>query len=141
MCGILATINLDNTLLDKALSLMSHRGPDAAGKFVYNNLTLGHLRLSILDLSEAANQPMFSHDNRCVIVFNGEIYNHWDIRERELKDVSFKTTSDTETVLALYEKYGERCVNYFNGIFAFVIFDRVLETVFIARDHFGVKPL
>ena len=141
MCGILASVNFNSNQASEALELMKHRGPDARGTFEYNNLTLGHLRLSIQDLSEGANQPMFSYDDRYVIVFNGEIYNHWDIREKELKTYAFKTTSDTETILALFIKYREKAVNYLNGIFAFVIFDKETEEVFIARDHFGVKPL
>jgi asparagine synthase (glutamine-hydrolysing) len=115
---------------------MKHRGPDARGTFEYNNLTLGHLRLSIQDLSEGANQPMFSYDDRYVIVFNGEIYNHWDIREKELKTYAFKTTSDTETILALFIKYREKAVNYLNGIFAFVILDKKENIIFVARYHF-----
>ncbi len=141
MCGILTTINHDFSLAEKALENMSHRGPDAQGIFNYKNLLLGHLRLSIQDLSVSANQPMFSGEGRYAIVFNGEIYNHWDIRKNELKEIKFKTTSDTETIIELYIKYKEKCVNYLNGIFAFVIFDKFEETLFIARDHFGVKPL
>ena len=141
MCGILASVNFNSNQASEALELMKHRGPDARGTFEYNNLTLGHLRLSIQDLSEGANQPMFSYDDRYVIVFNGEIYNHWDIREKELKTYAFKTTSDTETILALFIKYREKAVNYLNGIFAFVILDKKENIIFVARDHFGVKPL
>lgn len=141
MCGILASVNFNSNQASEALELMKHRGPDARGTFEYNNLTLGHLRLSIQDLSEDANQPMFSYDDRYVIVFNGEIYNHWDIREKELKTYAFKTTSDTETILALFIKYREKAVNYLNGIFAFVILDKKENIIFVARDHFGVKPL
>lgn len=141
MCGILASLNFNSTISSKALDLMKHRGPDARGIFEHKNLTLGHLRLSIQDLSEGANQPMFSYDERYVIVFNGEIYNHWNIRESELKNYEFKTTSDTETILALFIKYREKSVHYLNGIFAFVILDKHENTIFVARDHFGVKPL
>ena len=141
MCGILATVNYDSSLLKTALDKMSHRGPDASGSYCFKNLCLGHLRLSIQDLSAAANQPMHSSDGRYTIVFNGEIYNHWELRNSEFKDMNFKTTSDTETILAMYDKYREKCVDFLNGIFAFVIFDKVEETIFIARDHFGVKPL
>jgi asparagine synthase (glutamine-hydrolysing) len=140
VCGILTTINHSFTLADQALVNMKHRGPDAQGKFSYRNLLMGHLRLSIQDLSESANQPMFAEEERFVIVFNGEIYNHWDIRQNELSNITFKTSSDTETILELFIKYKEKCLNYLNGIFAFVIFDKVEETLFIARDHFGVKP-
>lgn len=141
MCGILATINHDPSLAEGSLKNMSHRGPDANGTFQYNNLLLGHLRLSIQDLSPSANQPMNSLDERYLIVFNGEIYNHWELREQYLSGQTFKTKSDTETILGLYIKYGEKCLNMLNGIFSFVIFDKVLETIFVARDQFGVKPL
>lgn len=141
MCGILAAINFDTTLIEKGLINMKHRGPDATGIYEYKNLSLGHLRLSIQDLSESANQPMHDSKSRFTIVFNGEIYNHWELREKELNHYHFKTKSDTETIIALYEKHGEKCVEYLNGIFAFVIFDEQNETIFVARDHFGVKPL
>ncbi len=141
MCGILATINFSPNIASEALEIMKHRGPDASGIFNYDNLTLGHLRLSIQDLSEGANQPMFSYDKRYVIIYNGEIYNHWDIRENELKEYVFKTSSDTETILALFIKYKENAVQYLNGIFAFVILDKQENKIFVARDHFGVKPL
>jgi len=141
MCGILATVNFNSFLALEALEYMKHRGPDARGIYEFQNLTLGHVRLSIQDVREFANQPMISNDNQYSIIFNGEIYNHWDIRNRELKDYNFKTTCDTETILALYIKHKEKIVNYLNGIFAFAIFDKEKNTIFIARDHFGVKPL
>jgi asparagine synthase (glutamine-hydrolysing) len=141
MCGILATINFNSNLTNESLDLMRHRGPDARGIFEYKNLTLGHLRLSIQDLSDYGNQPMFSYCERYVIVFNGEIYNHMDIRKNEFNSWEFKTTCDTETLLALYVKYGENSLNYLNGIFAFVILDKLENTIFVARDHFGIKPL
>ena len=120
MCGILATINLDFSLAERALKNMSHRGPDAKGIYTHDNLLLGHLRLSIQDLSSSADQPMHSLNERYTIVFNGEIYNHWELRERELAAYTFKTNSDTETILALYIKHGEKCLNLLNGIFAFL---------------------
>lgn len=141
MCGILATINHDSSSFKNSLDTMVHRGPDASGVFHYKGLSLGHRRLSIQDLSSSANQPMHSIDDDLVMVFNGEIYNHWDLRESEVADYQFKTTSDTETIIALYKKYKEKCVEFLNGIFAFVILDKETDTVFIARDHFGVKPL
>ena len=141
MCGILATINHNAFLAEIALNNMIHRGPDAMGTFKYKNLLLGHLRLSIQDLSSSADQPMYSLDARFSIIFNGEIYNHWELREQELSDYIFKTRSDTETILALYIKYGQKCLSMLNGIFAFVIFDKISESIFVARDQFGVKPL
>lgn len=141
MCGILATINQEASLAETALDNMSHRGPDAIGTLEHKNLLLGHLRLSIQDLSSSANQPMHALDDRYSIVFNGEIYNHWELREKELSDYAFKTKSDTETILALFIKYGEKSLNMLNGIFAFAIFDKQSESLFVARDQFGVKPL
>jgi asparagine synthase (glutamine-hydrolysing) len=141
MCGILATINHDSKFFLKSLDTMVHRGPDSSGVFHYKSLSLGHRRLSIQDLSHSANQPMYSTDDNLVIIFNGEIYNHWELRKSEVANYKFKTASDTETILALYKKYREKCVELLNGIFAFVILDKETDTVFIARDHFGVKPL
>lgn len=141
MCGILATINHDPLNFKASLDSMHHRGPDAVGVFQHQNLNLGHRRLSIQDLSDSANQPMKSGDDRFTIVFNGEIYNHWELRKSEVPDYKYKTSSDTETILALYEKHSKGCLSYLNGIFAFVIFDRLEKTLFVARDPFGVKPL
>lgn len=120
---------------------MKHRGPDSSGTFQHENLFLGHQRLSIQDLTEGANQPMYCADGRHILVFNGEIYNHWELRKSELPNYDFKTKSDTETLLALYINYKENVLKLLNGIFAFVVFDRQENTLFVARDHFGVKPL
>lgn len=95
----------------------------------------------VQDLSENGRQPLFSQDERYVIVFNGEIYNHIEIRNKLTAEFEFKSHSDTETILYAYIKYGRKCLAMFNGIFAFAIYDRNTREIFIARDHFGVKPL
>ena len=118
-----------------------HRGPDASGIFTEEGVSLGSNRLKIIDLSEKAAQPMKSFDEREVITFNGEIYNFKELKD-ELKDFyPFKSESDTEIILAAYRKWGKDCVKKFNGIFAFVIWDRAKRELFLARDHIGVKPL
>lgn len=142
MCGIIGGISTKaNWDKDKMLALIEHRGPDSKGCFEEGNIFLGHARLSIQDLSENGRQPLFSQDERYVIVFNGEIYNHIEIRNKLTAEFDFKSHSDTETILYAYIKYGEKCLTMFNGIFAFAIYDRHTKEIFIARDHFGVKPL
>jgi len=119
-----------------------HRGPDDTGIYVDATATagLGHNRLSIIDLSPAGHQPMFSQDgNRC-IVFNGEIYNYLELRS-ELRDYNFRSRTDTEVILAAYERWGEACLDHFLGMFAFLIWDIKARRLFAARDRFGVKPL
>lgn len=141
MCGIVGGIGFKTWETDKILSNISHRGPDSQGSFNEDAVFLGHTRLSIQDLSENGNQPMFSTDYRYVIIFNGEIYNHLEIRAKFQNDFVFRSTGDTETVMNAYIKYGISCLNMFNGIFAFVIYDRETKEIVIARDQMGVKPL
>jgi asparagine synthase (glutamine-hydrolysing) len=141
MCGIVGGIGFSNVDEEKILSFINHRGPDSSGFYKQDFLFFGHTRLSIQDLSENGNQPMFSDDRRFVIIFNGEIYNHLEIRNELLADREFKSTGDTETVLYSYIKYGVSILEKLNGIFAFSIFDSGTNEIIIARDHFGVKPL
>lgn len=140
MCGILGSIGSE-TFKENSLKILSHRGPDARGFFSDDEMFLGHTRLAIQDLSSTANQPMFSQDERFVMIFNGEIYNHWDIRNELNSKYEFKTSSDSETLLYGYIEYGNGILNKLNGIFAFCIYDRISKDVFIARDQLGVKPL
>lgn len=142
MCGIIGAIGITNNVINtKALNLISHRGPDSSGSFFHRNVFLGHARLSIQDLSENANQPMFSSDDRFVIIFNGEIYNHQELRSELINDYEFKSSGDTETVLYGFIKYGVDILEKLNGIFAFAIYDTISQEIIIARDQFGVKPL
>jgi asparagine synthase (glutamine-hydrolysing) len=147
MCGIAGIISLDTQtinehLLKKMTDAIAHRGPDGEGQWVSDNsqVGLGHRRLSILDLSETANQPMH-FGGRYTIVFNGEIYNYLEIKERlQHKQYQFRTTSDTEVLMALYHEKKENCLQDLDGMFAFVIYDKEENTVFVARDRFGEKP-
>lgn len=143
MCGIVGVIEKDvnNVRLVKAIASIDHRGPDDYGIFVDGNIGLGHRRLSIIDLSYAASQPMSNEDKTLHIVYNGEIYNFKELKEDLLKDYTFKSNSDTEVILYLYEKYGEMCVEMLNGMFAFAIWDSKKQKLFIARDRAGIKPL
>lgn len=140
MCGIAGIIGRDiqSEDLQKMLSAQEHRGPDNTGKFISDKALIGHNRLSIIDLSEEANQPFLDNQGRFLLVFNGEIYNYLELKE-EL-DYDFKTSSDTEILLASYLKWGEDCLNHLNGMFSFAIWDKEKEILFAARDRFGVKP-
>ncbi len=145
MCGIAGIIKFNNSKVEETeIQLMmrqiKHRGPDDDGVFFDNNVGLGFVRLSILDLSTAGHQPMFSDDGRYVIIFNGEVYNYIEIREELKHKYKFKSGSDTEVILAAYQEWGEACLERFNGMFAFVIYDTNTKEVFGARDRFGIKP-
>jgi asparagine synthase (glutamine-hydrolysing) len=120
---------------------VAHRGPDGQGFYTDGPLALGHRRLAIVDLSDDARQPMSYADGRYVIVYNGEVYNHLELR-KELESVgfAFRSHSDTEVMLAAYARWGETCVSRFNGMWAFALHDRVRNVLFCSRDRFGVKP-
>lgn len=145
MCGISGIITFNNQLVvEKDIKLMmqkmKHRGPDDEGVFFDTNVGLGFVRLSILDLSPAGHQPMKSNDGRYVIVFNGEVYNYIEIRNELKHKHTFKTGTDTEVILAAYQEWGEACLDKFNGMFAFVIYDTESKEIFGARDRYGIKP-
>jgi len=143
MCGILGLIKNNNSEInvDYAFSVLKHRGPDASGLFQDDHVILGTHRLKIQDLSELGNQPMIDITGRYHIIFNGEIYNHQEIRKKLIdQGIQFKGNSDTETVLYGYIIYGENILNQLNGIFAIAIYDKLEQTIFGARDQFGVKP-
>lgn len=128
--------------LEHMVSVQYHRGPDAHGTYLSPSgfAALGHNRLSIIDLSPAGRQPMSSDNGRYWVVFNGEIYNFLELR-MELSEYSFRTKTDTEVIFAAYERWGEACVDHFIGMFAFLLWDDQQQTLFAARDRFGVKPL
>ncbi|MGG7174118.1 asparagine synthase (glutamine-hydrolyzing) [Clostridium neonatale] len=144
MCGISAFVNkkLNNIELNKILKnmndLIKHRGPDGEGYYIKDNFGLGHRRLAIIDLNQNSNQP-FSDENYTVI-FNGEIYNYKELKE-ELREYNYLTKSDTEVILAAYEKWGTKCVKHFRGMWAFILYDRKRKILFCSRDRFGIKPL
>ena len=130
------------TVLHRMGSVIRHRGPDAGGEYLDHQVGLAHRRLSIIDLSEQGNQPMHSADGRLVIVFNGEIYNFLELRaELARQGVSFRTGTDTEVILALYALEGPACLERLNGMFAFAVWDKTAQTLFLARDRVGKKPL
>ena len=141
MCGIAGIIGPlaeNKPAFGKMLRKQKHRGPDAMDTWHSKVCSLGHNRLSILDLSVDANQPMISNCGRYVLVFNGEIYNYIELKKQ--LDYKFRTKTDSEILLALYIKHGENMISLLNGMFAFVIWDKKLNKLFAARDRFGVKP-
>src|SRR5689334_23196080 len=146
MCGILGVLDFANRRLpeqnlEAALNAIRHRGPDDEGTFISGPITLGFRRLSIVDLARG-HQPMSNEDGTLWIVFNGEIYNHPELRPiLEQRGHRYSTNSDTETILHLYEEYGEDCVHHLRGMFAFAIWDTRKRKVFGARDRLGIKPL
>lgn len=146
MCGISGFIsltgesNIDQALMKTMNRTQAHRGPDAEGYYFDHGIALAHRRLSIIDVS-SGQQPMLSDDQKLVIVFNGEIYNFLDINKTlEAKGYSFKTHSDTETILNAYKEWGEDCLDHLTGMFAFVIYNKSNKSIFIARDRLGEKP-
>lgn len=142
MCGITGIIHPKAEIYIQAMTdAIRHRGPDDSGIYNNGNLSLGHRRLAIQDLSANGHQPMFTEDRRYCIVFNGEIYNHWDIRKNIENKYKFVSTCDTETLLYGFVEYGFDLFNMLNGIFAFAIFDHHTNELVIVRDQFGVKPL
>jgi asparagine synthase (glutamine-hydrolysing) len=143
MCGIVGIINRNGKMLHESiLNVISHRGPDDFGDFCEKEVYLGHRRLSIVDLSATGHQPMQSFNEKHVIVFNGEIYNHLEIKKDLIeKGYTFNGGSDTETLLNGFIEYGTEILKKLNGIFAFAIYSKDDDSIFIARDHFGVKPI
>jgi len=147
MCGISGFFSIDKKFSEAELHQMTtslaHRGPDAFGYYIDDTVGLGHRRLSIIDLSNNANQPMYSSDKRYVMVYNGEVYNYREIAS-ELKqkfNLDFKTSSDSEIILEAYANYGPQFVEKLNGMFAIAIYDTLKKEFFICRDRIGIKPL
>ncbi|HXU26073.1 MAG TPA: asparagine synthase (glutamine-hydrolyzing) [Bacteroidia bacterium] len=155
MCGIAGIVSSNvakdkaNAALQRMNNAIAHRGPDAEGVWDDNYAYLGHRRLSIIDLSDSGTQPLHSYDNRYVIIYNGELYNYKELRlqlQRAIQGTQeqpyfFKTQTDTEVVLAAYMRWGADCLQRFNGMFAFAIYDKQEKNIFIARDRMGIKPL
>ena len=147
MCGIAGMFNLNgepvsSLILKKMTAAIAHRGPDGEGFYINGFLGLGHRRLSIIDLSSAGHQPMVSIQSQYVISYNGEIYNFQNLRaELEALGHQFRSRTDTEVVLYAYIEWGLACIDKFNGHFAFAIWDKPRQQLFLARDRYGVKPL
>ena len=147
MCGICGKLNFDRELpvsrrlIEAMADSIAHRGPDDEGFFVSGPVGLGFRRLSIIDLS-TGHQPLSNEDDTVWIVFNGEIYNYQELRAQlESQGHRFKTRTDTEVIVHLYEEYGESCVEKLRGMFAFAVWDSRNEKLFLARDRVGIKPL
>ncbi|MEO1257491.1 MAG: asparagine synthase (glutamine-hydrolyzing) [Bacteroidota bacterium] len=144
MCGIAGIISKNNQpgkelAIREMTEAIAHRGPDAGQWFVNEDIAFGHRRLSIIDLSEAANQPMWDNSGRYVILYNGEVYNFEKIKN-DLPGYDFKTTGDNEVVLAAFIKWGADCLQRLEGMFAFAVWDTVKKELFAARDRLGIKP-
>ena len=142
MCGIAGILgeNAKSNVIDDMLMVQHHRGPDYKGKWYEDGVALGHNRLSIIDLSNSANQPFSDNTKRYTIVFNGEIYNYIELRKKLKSSYKFQTSSDTEVLLAAFIFWGKDCLKHLNGMFAFAIYDKKSKSLFAARDRFGVKP-
>lgn len=147
MCGIAGYLNLDNAPADlqalyRMTNIIAHRGPDGDGHYVCGPVALGHRRLAILDLSSAGRQPMEAEDGRWTISYNGEVYNFRELRnELEALGHRFKSQTDTEVVLRAWIQWGDDCLTRLNGMFAFAIWDAKRQTLYLARDRYGIKPL
>lgn len=145
MCGISGIYGIENlndpgTIVRKMCDSLAHRGPDADGYYEDKVVALGHRRLSIIDTSEAGNQPFYSPDKNLVLVYNGELYNYLELKE-ELSDYTFTTSCDTEVVIASYLKWGIDCLAKLNGMFGFALYNKTTEELFIVRDRVGIKPV
>ena len=146
MCGICGIVNfesdpVDRVVIERMTSALAHRGPDDAGCFIEGSVGLGHRRLSIIDLS-GGKQPIFNEDRSAAIIFNGEIYNYRDLAAvLTSAGHTFKTRSDTETILHAYDEFSDACVHLLRGMFGFAIWDRAKRRLLLARDRLGVKPL
>lgn len=146
MCGITGIFNLNSEAVNQAVltrmtRLLAHRGPDDEGVYISGNLGLGHRRLSIIDLSSRGHQPMSNEDANIWITFNGEIYNHQQLRKELIrKGHEYRSATDTETIIHLYEEEGIGCLEHLDGEFAFSIWDSKKKVLFCARDRLGVKP-
>ena len=146
MCGIAGIITTDQSTPDpnrlkRMVDILQHRGPDAEGEFIRPGIQLGFRRLSIIDLSDAGNQPMTDPSGRYTIVYNGEVYNYLELRGNLKPHFNFRSKTDTEVVLATYIQFGEKCLKKLNGMFAFAIWDNEKRELFLARDRLGIKPL
>ena len=147
MCGICGIFNVNGEpvspiVLRKMTDAMAHRGPDGEGYYIDSFIGLGHRRLAIIDLSPLGHQPMTTSDGQYTITYNGEVYNFQELRiELEALGYPFRSRTDTEVVLNAYAKWGPQCVEKFNGMFAFAIWDKSRQELFLARDRYGIKPL
>jgi len=147
MCGIAGYFQLQNTckpdyeLISRMVNVIRHRGPDEFGAYFDNYCGLGQARLSIIDLA-GGSQPLCNEDSSLWITYNGEIFNYIELRQQlEQTGHRFRTHSDTEVIVHAYEQWGENCLSHFNGQFAFAIYNRQDQSLFIARDRLGIRPV
>jgi asparagine synthase (glutamine-hydrolysing) len=145
MCGFLGQITFENKLIDKSklinsVNIIQNRGPDNLGVIIESDFGVAFRRLSIIDLSENANQPFLSHDENYVCVFNGQIYNYREIHQEIKNDFVWKSNSDTELLLNSWIKWGHHCLDKLDGMFSFAIWDKSKKTLYAARDRIGEKP-
>lgn len=147
MCGIAGILNINGQSIAhsqiKAMTdIIAHRGPDGEGQYIDGHIGLGHRRLAIIDLSVAGRQPMQTSDGRFTITYNGEVYNFKELRiQLEALGYQFHSNTDTEVVLNAYVEWGHKCLEKFNGMFSFALFDKKEQKIFLARDRYGIKPL
>ena len=142
MCGICGFNWNDSELISRMNNVIVHRGPDQEGTYCCDDVSFGHRRLSIIDLSEHGRQPMFNEDGSICLIFNGEIYNFQQLRdELTSKGHSFSSESDSEVIIHAYEEYGVEALHKLQGMFAFAIYDKKQKSIFLARDRVGIKPL
>jgi asparagine synthase (glutamine-hydrolysing) len=147
MCGIAGIFNFNSQpvysgMIKAMTDIIAHRGPDGEGQYIDQSVGLGHRRLAIIDLTSAGHQPMQTKDGHFTITYNGEVYNFKEIRiELERHGYYFHSKTDSEVILNAYAKWGAKCVEKFNGMFAFVVWDKVEQKLFLARDRYGIKPL
>ncbi len=147
MCGITGYLNLNNKpaskkIIDSMTQMIKHRGPDALATYTNKNIGIGHTRLSIVDTSEKGNQPMFSHCGNFIISYNGEIYNYLSLKKTLIKKgFKFQSNTDTEVVLNGFIRWKDKLLGKLNGMFAFAIWDKRNQSLFIARDRYGIKPV
>src|SRR5579863_2220407 len=148
MCGITGVFDtrglraIDRDLLARMTTVIRHRGPDDVGYHFAPGIGLGHRRLSIIDLSPLGHQPLFNEDGTVCVTYNGEIYNYLDLFEQlQARGHKFRSRCDTEVIVHAWEEWGEDCVKHFVGQFAFAVWDEPKQTLFLARDRFGEKPL
>jgi asparagine synthase (glutamine-hydrolysing) len=142
MCGVTGFNWEDRSLLQKMCKAIKHRGPDWEGTYVDSNISLGHRKLAVFDISKNGHQPMSSEDGNLILVFNGRIYNFPELREELIsKGHQLENKNDAELILCCYREYGTDCARHFNGMWAFCIYDKAKRTLFLSRDRLGIKPL
>ncbi len=142
MCGLSGFTWSDKTLIKKMADILAHRGPDGEGFYIDENISVGHRRLAVIDLSEKARQPVFNEDSSLAVICNGEIYNYQELRQSLIsKGHKFYTQSDTEVIPHLFEEYHTDSFKLLDGMFAFVLYDKKTNELFLVVDHLAIKNI